>query len=103
LEDLQHSARVCISALELMAAIEPNVEHERDDDDGIRVLMLELADALESGNAPGADTVAPLVAEPPSGSGSFAFLTRRLWAELTRMREVLSRMSDQHDFPYMKS
>lgn len=98
LEEIQHAARVCISAMELMAAIEPNADHPREDERGIRALMLELADSLDSGTPP--KPMAPVDAE--AGTGSFAFLSRRLSAELTRMREVLAQMSDQSAFPYAR-
>lgn len=99
LEEIQHAARVCISALELMAAIDPNPDHPREDERGIRALMLALADGLESGTAPPAQAPLP---EPAVTTGSFAFLSRRLSAELMRMRDVLASMSDLNEFPYAK-
>ena len=119
LEEIQHAARVCISALELMAAIEPNADHSREDDRGIRSAMLALADSLESGNAPEDGDMAPApaasgvdanaasaanaaLATPSAATmtGSFAFLSRRLQAELSRTRDVLAQMSTKYEFPY---
>lgn len=114
LEEIQHAARVCISALELMAAVDANADHPREDDHGIRSTMLALADSLESGSAP--ETEAPAEGHIAAGAiaaasgsngtttgattGSFAFLTRRLDAELARTREVLTQMSSKYEFPY---
>lgn len=104
LEEVQHSARVCISALEMLATIPPDAVDPCGDEHCIRDLLLEMAAALEAGD----ETMvheqialpAPHPDDPSIGHSSFAFLTLQLSAELGHLRDHLSEMAKQHRFPY---
>jgi len=105
LEEVQHSARVCISALEMLAAIDPDLVGDIGGEErNIRDLLLEMAAALESGD----ETLvhqhpslpSPHPDDPTIGSSSHAFLTLQLSAEISHLREHLSQMAAQTRFPY---
>lgn len=104
LEEIQHGARVCISALELMATIEQEAGLREGDDPGIDAALLAMADALEAGQAPlPTPAVSPA---PPAGAanpepGPLPIMARQLAGELARIRARLDRLSEQYDFPYV--
>ena len=104
LEEVQHSARVCISALEMLAAIDPDATEETSDERNIRDLLLELASALEAGDETivhqHASLPSPHPDDPSIGHSSHAFLTLQLSAELAHLRDHLSQMAVQTRFPY---
>jgi len=102
LEEIQHAARVCISALELMAAIEQENGLHQGDGPGIHAALLELADAVESGHAQApAMSPTPPTAMPDPEPGPLPFMARQLAAELTRIRARLDRLSKEYGFPYV--
>ena len=94
-EEIQHAARVCVSALELMAAIEQESGPGDGDDPGIASALLALADALETGRAP-APAVSPAqpAVVPAPETGPLAFMASQLAAEIGRLRAQLDRMSE---------
>lgn len=100
-EEIQHAARVCVSALELMAAIEQESGPGDGDDPGIASALLALADALETGRAP-APAVSPAqpAVVPAPETGPLAFMASQLAAESGRLRARLDRMSEKSGFPY---
>ena len=104
LEEVQHSARVCISALEMLAAIDPDAADTSVDERNIRDLLLEMASALEAGDEAmvhqNASLPAPHPDDPSIGHSSHAFLTLQLSAELGHLRDHLSQMAAQTRFPY---
>jgi len=104
LEEVQHSARVCISALEMLATIPPDMVDPCGDEHGIRDLLLEMASALEAGDETmvrhGISLPAPHPDDPTIGHSSFAFLTLQLSAELAHLRDHLSQMAARDNFPY---
>jgi len=104
LEEVQHSARVCISALEMLAAIDPDAVGDDGDERCIRDLLLEMASALEAADETmvhqHASLPAPHPDDPSIGHSSHAFLTLQLTAELSHLRDHLSQMAAQTKFPY---
>ncbi|MEN7531366.1 MULTISPECIES: FUSC family protein [unclassified Cupriavidus] len=106
LEEVQHSARVCISALEMLAAVEPDVADTNADgkEQTIRDLLLEMASALEAGDETmvreNTSLPAPHPDDPSIGHSSHAFLTLQLSSELAHLRDHLSQMAVQTRFPY---
>lgn len=108
LEEVQHSARVCISALEMLAAIDPDAADPDGEDSGsarhIRDLLLEMASALEAGDETIVHQNVPLPTphpdDPSIGHSSYTFLTLRLSAEIGHLRDHLSQMAAQTRFPY---
>lgn len=107
LEEVQHSARVCISALEMLAAIDPDVigsDEASSEERNIRDLLLEMASALEAGDETmvhlHASLPAPHPDDPSIGHSSHVFLTLQLSAELAHLRDHLSQMAAQTRFPY---
>lgn len=104
LEEVQHAARVCISALEMLATIPPESIDACGDEHCIRDLLLEMASALEAGDESmvrqNITLPAPHPDDPSIGHSSFAFLTLQLSAELGHLRDHLSQMAAQHHFPY---
>ncbi|MGN5478923.1 hypothetical protein ACTMU2_23840 [Cupriavidus basilensis] len=98
-EEIQHAARVCISALELMAAIEQDTGLREGEDPGIEPALLTMAEALETGQRPA--PAPPLAAAGTDAQpGPLPFIARQLAADLARMRARLDRLSSQHGFPY---
>ncbi|CAG2156134.1 hypothetical protein LMG31506_05604 [Cupriavidus yeoncheonensis] len=98
-EEIQHAARVCISALELMAAIEQETGMREGEDPGIEPALLSMAELLETGHAP--SPTASMAASPANAlPGPLPFMARQLAADLARMRARLDRLSAQHGFPY---
>jgi len=104
LEEVQHSARVCISALEMLAAIDPDAVEDTSDEHNIRDLLLEMASALEAGDQTMVhlhpSLPSPHPDDPSIGQSSHAFLTLQLSAELAHLRDHLSQMAAQTRFPY---
>lgn len=104
LEEVQHSARVCISALEMLAAIDPDATDSSGDERNIRDLLLEMASALEAADESmvqqHASLPSPHPDDPSIGHSSYAFLTLQLSAELAHLRDHLSQMAAQTKFPY---
>lgn len=104
LEEVQHSVRVCISALEMLAAIDPEISDPCGNERGIRDLLLEMASALEAGDETlvrqGVSLPAPHPDDPSIGHSSFAFLTLQLSAEISRLRDHLSQLAERFRFPY---
>lgn len=104
LEEVQHCARVCISALEMLATIPPESIDACGDEHCIRDLLLEISSALEAGDESmvrqNITLPAPHPDDPSIGHSSFAFLTLQLSAELGHLRDHLSQMAAQHHFPY---
>ncbi|RZT29288.1 FUSC family protein [Cupriavidus agavae] len=104
LEEVQHSARVCISALEMLAAVEPELAGTDGQEQTIRDLLLEMASALESGDESmvreNASLPAPHPDDPSVGHSSHAFLTLQLSSELAHLRDHLSQMASRTRFPY---
>lgn len=98
-EEIQHAARVCISALELMAAIEQETGMREGEDPGIEPALLSMADALETGQAPSPAPSATAAQADPL-PGPLPFMARQLAADLARMRARLDRLGAQHGFPY---
>lgn len=100
-EEIQHAARVCISALELMAAIEQETGLREGEDPGIEPSLLAMAEALETGQAPApASSVPTAENDIDTQPGPLPFMARQLAADLSRMRTRLDRLSAQHGFPY---
>lgn len=104
LEEVQHSARVCISALEMLAAVDPEAADTESDERNIRDLLLEMASALEAGDESmvhqNASLPSPHPDDPSIGHSSHAFLTLQLSAELGHLRDHLSQMAAKTRFPY---
>lgn len=98
-EEIQHAARVCISALELMAAIEQETGLREGEDPGIEPALLSMAEALESGQAPSPASSSTAAQADPL-PGPLPFMARQLAADLARMRARLDRLGTQHGFPY---
>ncbi|MEM5430199.1 FUSC family protein [Cupriavidus oxalaticus] len=98
-EEIQHGARVCISALELMATIKHEGGLREGDDPGIDATLLALADALESGKAP-LPTPSPRAAVADTEPGPLPIMARQLAGELASLRARLDRLSRQYGFPY---
>ena len=104
LEEVQHSARVCISALEMLAAIDPVAAEPTDEERHIRDLLLEMASALESGDESMVQLNLPLPEphpdDPSIGHSSHTLLTLHLAAEIGHLRDHLAQMARQSRFPY---
>ncbi|AZG16252.1 MULTISPECIES: FUSC family protein [Cupriavidus] len=104
LEEVQHSARVSISALEMLAAIDPDASEADGNERYIRDLLLEMAAALEAADIAlvrqHAALPTPHPDDPTIGQSSHAFLTLQLSAELAHLHDHLSRMAAQTRFPY---
>ncbi|MBP0624868.1 FUSC family protein [Cupriavidus consociatus] len=98
-EEIQHGARVCISALELMATIEFEDGLREGNDPGIDAALLAMADALETGQAP-LPASAPGVVVAELEPGPLPIMARRLAGELASLRTRLDRLSREYGFPY---
>ncbi|WP_019451283.1 FUSC family protein [Cupriavidus sp. BIS7] len=104
LEEVQHSARVCISALEMLAAIDPEAAEPSDEEPHLRDLLLEMASALEAGDETmvqeNLSLPEPHPDDPSIGHSSYAFLTQHLSAEVGHLRDHLVQMTERFRFPY---
>lgn len=100
LEEVQHAGRLCISALELIAAVE-ETSRAREDDLGIDTALIGMADALETGVAA---VASPVIRRGDAGpdAGPLPFLAGQLADVLGRLRAQLDRLADQYGFPYTR-